>query len=155
MNEKETYIYEWAAEIAKEREELGGFSVCPYASKSKTKVVECPIDDIVPESGYDVIVFIVDDLWDLIQVKKWVKIYNEKFPHYIFLPDCASQPTFINGIQTNNKRFNLILCQSKKKLSSIRKKLSKTDYYTYWNEDYLKEILGDDYKLVEKKDISG
>ena len=84
MNEKETYIYEWAAEVAKEREELGGFSVCPYASNSKTKIVECPIDDIVPEPGYDVIVFIVDDFWNLTQVKKWVEIYNEKFPYYIF-----------------------------------------------------------------------
>lgn len=155
MNEKEAYIREWAKDVAKEREELGGFSVCPYASKSKTKVIECPIDDIVPEPGYDVIIFIVDDLWNLTQVKKWVQIYNEKFQYYSFFEDCASQPTFINGIQTNNKRYNLILCQSKKKLSSIRKKLAKTDYYTYWNEDYLKEILGDDYNLVSEEDISG
>lgn len=155
MNEKEAYIREWAAEVAKQREELGGFSVCPYASNSKTKVVECAIDDIVPEPGYDVIVFIVDDFWNLIQVKKWVDVYNEKFPYYTFFEDCASQPTFINGIQTNNKKFNLILCQSKIKLSKIRKKLAKTDYYTYWNEDYLKQILGDDYELVENEDISG
>lgn len=155
MNEKEAYIYEWAAEVAKEREELGGFSVCPYASNSKTKIVECPIDDIVPEPGYDVIVFIVDDFWNLTQVKKWVEVYNEKFPYYIFFEDCASQPTFINGVQTNNKRFNLILCQSKIKLSKIRKKLAKTEYYTYWNEEYLKTILGDEYESVMKDEISG
>lgn len=155
MTEKEAYIYEWAAEVAKQREELGGFSVCPYASGSKTKIIDCPIDDIVPESGYDVIVFIVDDFWSLDQVKKWVQVYNEKFPYYSFFEDCASQPTFINGVQTNNKRFNLILCQSKKKLSSIRKKLAKTEYYTYWSEDYLKEIMGEDYELVKNTDISG
>lgn len=155
MNEKEAYIREWSKNVAKEREELGGFSVCPYASNSKTKVVECPIDDIVPEPGYDVIVFIVDDCWNLTQVKKWVEIYNEKFPHYSFFEDCASQPTFINGIQTNNNRFNLILCQSKKKLSSIRKKLAKTEYYTYWNEEYLKQILGDDYESVMTERNSG
>lgn len=155
MNEKEAYILEWAKDLAKEREELGGFSVCPYASGSKTKIVESPIDDIVPEPGYDVIIFIVDDLWNLTQVKKWVEIYNEKFSYYSFFEDCASQPTFINGIQTNNKKYNLILCQSKKKLSSIRKKLSKTEYYTYWNEEYLKQILGDDYNSVSEEDISG
>lgn len=155
MNEKEVYIRQWAKDVAKEREELGGFSVCPYASNSKTKVIECPIDDIVPEPGYDVIVFIVDDLWNLDQVKKWVEIYNEKFQYYTFFEDCASQPTFINGIQTNNKRFNLILCQSKKKLSSIRKKLAKTEYYTYWNEEYLKQILGDDYESVMTEENSG
>lgn len=155
MNEKEAYIQEWAKSVAKERQELGGLSVCPYALKSKTKIVECPIDDIVPESGYDVIVFIVDDFWNLTQVKKWVEIYNEKFPYYAFFEDCASQPTFINGIQTNNQKYNLILCQSKKKLSSIRKKLAKTEYYTYWNEDYLKQILGDDYESVTTEEISG
>lgn len=155
MNEKEAYILEWAKEVAKEREELGGFSVCPYASGSKTKIIECPIDDIVPEPGYDVIVFIVDDFWNLTQVKKWVEIYNEKFSYYSFFEDCASQPTFINGIQTNNKRFNLILCQSKIKLSKIRKKLAKTEYYTYWSEDYLKKILGEDYESVTEDQISG
>jgi len=150
MTEKEAYIYEWAAEVAKQREELGGFSVCPYASNSKTKIIECPIDDIVPESGYDVIVFIVDDFWKVDQVKKWVENYNNKYPYYKFFEDCASQPTFINGVQTNNKRYNLVLCQSKKKLTSFRKKLAETDYYTYWTEDYLKDVLGEDYDLVKK-----
>lgn len=155
MNEKEAYIYKWANELAKEREELGGFSVCPYASKSNTKIVQCPIDEIVPEPGYDVIIFIVDDFWRLDVVKKWVEVYNEKFPYYTFFEDCASQPTFINGVQTNNKKFNLILCQSKVKLSKIRKKLSKTEYYTYWNEEYLKKILGDEYESVMTDEISG
>jgi hypothetical protein len=26
----------------------------------------------------------------------------------------------------------------------------ETEYYTYWTEDYLKEILGDDFQYVEK-----
>ncbi len=155
MTEKEAYIREWAAEVAKQREELGGFSVCPYASNSKTKIVESAIDDIVPESGYDVIVFIVETFWRPDVVKKWVKHYDEKYPYYTFFEDCADQPTFINGVQTNNKKFNLILCQSKKKLSSYRKKLAKTDYYTYWSEDYLKEILGSDYEMVKEDEVSG
>jgi len=155
MNEKEAYIYEWAAEVAKQREELGGFSVCPYASTSKNKIIECPIDDIVPESGYDVIIFIVDDFWNINQVKKWVEVYNKKYTYYKFFEDCASQPTFINEVQTNNKKYNLILCQSKKKLSAIRKKLAETEYYTYWNEDYLKQILGDDYESVISDEVSG
>ena len=48
------------------------------------------------------------------------------------------------------EKYNLILCQSKRKLNKIRKKLMETDYYTYWTEDYLKEILGDDAKYLEK-----
>lgn len=155
MTEKEAYINEWVDEVSKEREELGGFSVCPYASKSKNKVIETPIDDIVPEPGYDVIIFIVEDFWAPYQVRRWVDFYNEKFPYYSFFEDLASKYTEINGIQTNNKKFNLILCQSKRKLSKIRKKLAETDYYTYWKEEYLKKILGDEYKLVAEEENSG
>jgi hypothetical protein len=151
MTEKEVYIQEWIAEVSKEHEQLGGYSVCPYASKSRSLIVETPIDDIVPEPGHDVIIFIVEDFCRLDRVQKWVEYYNEKFPYYSFFEDCASKETFINGIQTNNQKYNLILCQSKKKLSKVRKELSKTEYYNYWSEEYLKEILGDDYEMVTKK----
>lgn len=150
MTEKEAYIHKWIQEVSKSRPELGGFAVCPYASTSKTLIVETPIDDIVPEPGYDVIIFIIEDFWRPSQVEKWVKVYNEKFSYYKFFSDLSSRDTFIGGVKTNNEKYNLILCQSKKKLSTIRKKLAEVEYYTYWTEDYLKEILGDDYKYIEK-----
>jgi hypothetical protein len=155
MTEKEAYIYEWMNEVSKEREELDGFSVCPYASKSKALIVETPIDDIVPEPGHDVIIFIVEDFWHLERVQRWVNYYNEKFDYYSFFADCASKESFINGIQTNNKKYNLILCQSKQKLSKIRKQLAKTEYYSYWNESYLQEVLGDDYEMVKDRGQQG
>ena len=155
MTEKEAYVHEWIQEVSKEHEQLGGFAVCPYASKSKSLIVETPIDGIEPEPGHDVIIFIVEDFWRLDRVQNWVDIYNEKYPLYGFFADCASKKTFINGIQTNNKKYNLILSQSKKKLSKIRKELSKTEYYNYWDEKYLKEILGDDYDLVKSKGQQG
>jgi hypothetical protein len=150
MTEKEAYIHKWIQEVSKNRPELGGFAVCPYASTSKTLIVETSIDDIVPESGYDVIIFIVEDFWRSDQVEKWVKVYNEKFTYYKFFSDLSTRDTFIGGVRTNNEKFNLILCQSKKKLSAIRKKLIESDYYSYWTDEYLKEILGDDYEYIEK-----
>lgn len=150
MTEKEAYIHKWIQQVSKNRQEIGGFAVCPYASNSKTLIVETTIDDIVPEPGHDVIIFIIEDFWRPDQVVKWVKHYNEKFQYYKFIEDLSSRDTFIGGVKTNNEKYNLILCQSKKKLSKIRKKLMETDYYTYWTEDYLKEILGDDAKYLEK-----
>jgi len=150
MTEKEAYIQEWIQEVSKSRPELGGFAVCPYASASKTLIVETPIDGIVPEPGYDVIIFIVEDFWRPSQVQKWVDVYNQKFSYYKFFEDVSSRDTFISGVKTNNEKYNLILCQSKKKLSAIRKKLMKTEYYTYWTEEYIKEIMGDDYEYIEK-----
>jgi hypothetical protein len=148
MSEKEAYIHEWIREVSKQNLELDGFAVCPYASSSKTLIVETPIDDIVPEPGHDVIVFIVEDFWASHQIKNWVNLYNEKFQYYSFFEDLV-----IN--RTNYQKFNLILCQSKQKLSKIRKKLEKSESYTYWKEDYLKEILGDDYETVKKEGKSG
>ena len=46
MTEKEAYINEWIKEISTPKDKLGGFSVCPYASGSKTLIVETTIDDI-------------------------------------------------------------------------------------------------------------
>lgn len=155
MSEKEAYIHEWIEQISTPRDDLGGFPICPFASGSKTLIVETTIDDIVPQSGYDVIVFIIEDFWRPDQVAKWVDIYNKKFTYYKFFEDLSSRDTFINGIKTNNDKFNLILCQSKKKLTAIRKKLAKTDYYSYWSEDYLKEILGDELEIIPSEDISG
>jgi len=155
MTDKEAYIHEWIHEVSKQRPELGGFAVCPYASSSKTLIVETPIDDITPESGYDVIIFIVEDFWRPDQIKKWVQFYNEKFSYYKFFEDLYTNPTFINGVQTNNKKFNLILCQSKRKLSSVRKKLSETEYYSFWSKEYLEQILGEDLEIVKDTDISG
>ena len=144
MTEKEAYINEWILEVSKSRPELKGFAVCPYASSSKNLIVETTIDDIVPEPGHDVIIFIIEDFWRPDQVVKWVNHYNEKFPYYKFFEDLSSRDTFISGVKTNNEKY------TKRKLSKIRKKLAETEYYTYWTEDYLKEILGDDYQYIEK-----
>lgn len=150
MSEKEAYIRKWIQEVSKNRPELGGFAVCPYAHSSKTLIVETTIDDIVPEPGHDVIIFIIEDFWRPDQVRKWVEHYNEKFQYYKFFEDLSSKDTFISGIKTNNEKYNLILCQSKQKLSKIRKKLMQTEYYTYWTEEYLKEILGEDFEYHEE-----
>ena len=151
MSEKEAYIHEWIRQVSKERPELGGFAVCPYASSSNTLIVETTIDGIVPKSGYDVIVFIIEDFWRPNQVEKWVNLYNKKYPYYKFFDDVPTRDTFINEVKTNNDKYNLILCQSKKKLSSFRKKLSETEYYSYWSEEYLDEVLGEDVKYIKKE----
>jgi hypothetical protein len=148
MSEQETYILEWISEVSEKRPELGGRTICPYASDSKFLIKETPIDDIVPEPGHDVIIFIVESFWRPYQVEKWAKLYNKKYPYYKFFEDCVNKNTLINGIKTNNSKYNLILCQSKQKLRKIRENLSKSDYYQYWDEEYLKYILGDDYELI-------
>jgi len=147
---KEAYIKHWIRNVSKKRPELGNFSVCPFASKSKTYIKECSASDIVPAPGYDVAIFIVEKDLELEKIQKWVSFYNNEYPEYKFFEDTADKNTYNSGVQTNNGRFNLILCQPKEKLAKFRQKLLGTDYYKYWDDDYLKEILQEDYHLLKK-----
>ena len=73
----------------------------------------------------------------------------------IFLEDAAEKPSFIGEIQTNNGFHNLILMQNRDKLRKMREKLGSTQYYDYWSDNFLREVLGDDYELVQKERNNG
>ena len=98
------------------------------------------------------IIYVIEDYFNLEEVQKWVEIYNSKYQDWKFFEDCGAYDTFINGVQTNNGRYNLILGQPTRKLRKFRETLAKTDYYSMWDDSYLKEILEDDYDIIEKRD---
>ena len=148
IDQREPYIWDWIEEVSEKRIELGGHAIYPD-SDVKIIIIESPIDEIVPEPGHDVIIFIVQDFWRAHEMDRWVDQYNRKFPHYKFFNDCALRNTTMNGVVTNNSKYNLILVQSKIKLSKIRKNLTTYSYYEYWDEEYLRGIFGDDYEKVE------
>jgi hypothetical protein len=148
MSKKE-YILNWIQEVSKMRPELGGFAVCPYAKSASYEIIDIDAKEIRPVDGYDVIIFVVEDDLCLEEIQKWVEFYNFKYPLWRFFEDCGSYDTYINGIQTNNGKYNLILAQPIDKLRKFREKLAKTNYYSYWDDEYLKEILEEDYKLID------
>lgn len=151
MNEKESHIFNWIKDVSKVRPELNGFAVCPFASQSKYKIIECNAEDITLVDGYDVLIYIIEDHFDLDAVQFWVNYYNSKHKGWKFFEDCGTYDTFINGIQTNNGKYNLILSQPTEKLSKFREHLAKTSYYDLWDDEYLKEILEDDYDIIRNK----
>ena len=149
MNEeKNRYILEWIRKISKVRPELGNFSICPYASGANFNIQEDQLLEIVPNSDYDVIIHIVEDDIDANSLYDAVDDYNRNYPNYKFIADHGKTRTYIQGIQTNNGKYNLVLCQSRKELTEARKKLAKTNYYDYWDKNYLKEVLEDDYEII-------
>mgnify|MGYP003346636012 CR=1 FL=1 len=152
FSEKELYILNWIKNVSKVRPELNGFAICPFAAKSKYRIIECSADAIKPIPDLDVVIYIIEDHFDLDEVQGWVNISNEKYIGWKFFEDCGSYNTFINGIQTNNGKYNLILGQPTQKLRKFRKNLASTSYYDLWDDDYLKEILEDDYDIIEKRD---
>lgn len=135
-------IEDWIKNVSKNRPELNGFAICPYSKNSNYKIVECKIEDIVIENGYDVIIYIITE-FKLDIINYWVEYYNKKFQNWIFFEDCASYDTYISEVQTNNGKHNLILGQPKDKLMKFRELLKKTDYYSFWTKEYYEEIVGD------------
>lgn len=142
-------IFNWVEEISKSRKEIGGNSICPFAKLAKRLTIQQVENKIVPplDREFDVIVYCLNDSITLSAINEMCLDLNKTYPDLIFLPDHKDRDTFINGVQTNNGKQNVILCQPKQKLKDARLALKKTDYYTYWNKEYLKEILGEDYDM--------
>lgn len=135
-------IENWIKEVSAVRPELGDFSICPFAKKANYEILEIDIDKIYPIKGKDVVIYVLGES-DLDTINWWVEFYNKKYKDWLFFEDCASYDTFINGVQTNNGKYNLILGQPKEKLMKFREILKKTEYYSYWSKEYYDEIVGD------------
>ncbi len=150
--ERNRYILNWIQEISKIRPELGNFSICPYASGANFCIQQQKLCKIVPNSDYDVIINIVEDDIDADSLYNAVDDYNRNYPNYKFIADHAKTKTYIQGIQTNNGKYNLVLCQPRNELTEARKKLAKTNYYNYWDKNYLKEVLEDDYETINDEE---
>jgi len=135
-------IENWIKEVSVVRPELGGFSICPFAKKANYKILEIDIDKVYPINDFDVVIYVLEET-DLEAINWWVDFYNKKYKDWLFFEDCASYDTFINGVQTNNGKYNLILGQPKEKLMKFREILKKTEYYSYWSKEYYNEIVGD------------
>lgn len=143
-------ILQWIRHVSELRPDLGGFAICPFAKQAKYDIIECKATEIIPIDGYDVLIYVVENEFNLEQVQEWVEIYNKRYPEWKFFEDCASYDTYIGGIQSNNGKYNLILAQPREKLRKFREILAKTNYYNYWSNDYLKEILEEDINLLDQ-----
>ena len=147
-DEKSKYILHWIRKISEIRPELGNFRIFHYASGANFSIQEQKLSQIVPNSDFDVIINIVEDEIDANYLYESVDNYNRDYPDYKFIADHGKTNTYIQGIQTNNGKYNLVLCQSRNELTEARKKLAKTNYYDYWDKNYLEEVLEDDYRII-------
>ena len=137
-----TLISSWIARISQPRAELGDFSVCPYAKGAEYELVETDGSNIDPPPwDFELIIYKLPNHYTEQEVIDIANEYNKINPDMVFLPDPKDRYTDINCVLTNNGEFNLILCQWRDTLNNARKKLAGTSYYTYWAEEYLKEIF--------------
>lgn len=150
MSSIESDLIEWISKISQENPDIGGFAICPFAKHNTYKIVECSINDIKPlDEEFGVVIFVVEDDLDLAFARKKIEELNETYLEYMFFDDFRDEPSYINGIKTNNGKYNLILYQNHDFLTKIRQKLAKTNYYDYWDDEYLQQILGEQYEMVQ------
>ena len=139
-------IQEWIDALSASRDELSGMSVCPFAKRAKYSVV--PVSGEVPvpyNLNFELVIYVFPDSLSQEHLHVMATDLNATHSEMVFLPDHKDRATNINGVATNNGKYNLLLCQPKYKLRDARAALRRTSYYSHWDEQYLKEILGEDY----------
>ena len=134
-------IQNWIIGLSKPKKELGNFAVCHYARFSDYQIQKRSISDLAPLEGVEVAIFVLEDSHTLEDLVGRCRELNEIYSDYIFLDDHKDDLSFINGVQTNNGKYNLIICQDKKKLLIARESLHKTKYYSYWDEEMYNRIV--------------
>ena len=148
-------LIKWIQRISEKKDELGGFSVCPFAKKAleEKKVfwsyigqepvayilryIEATIEDFEVIIFYNLSKNLTDE--DLLSI---ISKLQDKMPDMVFLKDHPDNPGFINGVNTSNGEYPAILAQPRNKLEEARSKLLKMKYYDSWSEEYKKEIFG-------------
>ena len=156
-------LINWIQRISERKDELGGFNVCPYAKKAlEDKKVfwsyigqECEayiLRYIEMTPDFEVIVFynLKKNLTDE-NLKDIISKLQSKRNDMIFLKDHPDSPGFIQGLNTGNGEYPIILAQPTDKLLSAREKLNKAGYYEYWDEKYKEEIWGYGHKSNEQQ----
>lgn len=133
-------IADWIKRITLKRKELGGYSICPFALTATFHIEECDLSDVRPIDGVDVAIFVVGDI-ELFEMLECCERLNREYREYLFLDDHISETTYLNGVQTNFGKGNLILAQRREKLLDARQILKKTEYYEYWSEEMYNRIV--------------
>jgi hypothetical protein len=122
-------ITDWITRISQPTDKLGNMSVCPFAKIADYSLVETDGSNIDPPPwDFELIIYKLPSNYTQEELAELANEYNKMHPLMIFLPDHKDKDTFINGVQTNNGKYNLLLCQWRDKLETARTKLKKTNY---------------------------
>jgi hypothetical protein len=137
------HMDQWIKHLSLPQEQLGNMPVCPFAKSAEYQLIHADFNTIeIPKDDFELVIFVLPTTMLEEEIFDQCRQLNKKYIEYIFLPDPKNRETFINGVRTSNNGYNLVLCQPKDKLLKARQSLLTTEYYTYWDKDYLKEITG-------------
>lgn len=151
--DKVSEVREWIKYVSEKRGELGGFAICPYAFSASVCIEERALSDVtLIEEDVDVVIFIVEDC-SVAAMMATVDRLNMIHRDYMWLDDHKDEPTFINGVQSNFGKHNLILCQKRDKLLKAREQLQKTDYYSHWHQEMYERIINGKFTSRQEQTV--
>ena len=141
--DKVSKVREWIKNISEKRGELGGHSICPYAFSASVHIEERALRRVTLSSlpNADVIVYILEDDISECALMQRVAEINMSQSMWYALDDHMDDATYINGVQSNFSKGNLLLIQKRDKLERARETLHQTDYYKYWSPTMYRRIV--------------
>jgi hypothetical protein len=137
----EQIVKDWILRISVKHSDIGGHSICPFAKLPRIVSVKKLCLEEFANFDNRLTIYMEDSKFssyeELEELCRTLKNIN---PTFVFLPDHPDKPNYINGHETGNGVFPCIIVQTKRELSSARSALEKTNYYSFWDQDYLTEI---------------
>jgi S-adenosylmethionine/arginine decarboxylase-like enzyme len=142
INDTPVHIVEkWITRLSIRHSDLGNHKICPFAKMPTViPVKQLCLEEFTNLSHHIAIYMengIISSYADLVKICKDLR---NMYPTFVFLPDHPYKINYINGHATGNGVFPCIIVQTKSELEIARKSLSKTNYYHFWDEDYINEI---------------
>jgi hypothetical protein len=138
--------------ISLKRKELGGHAICPFAKSFLNKVEIIESKDFwkdaiqcIENKEHPMLYLIYGDKdqYD-IEWLEWFCFTHKKYAEgkdLWLIWDHPNQINKINNIETNNKKYAILLIQGLKELNKYSKKLHKTNYYDFWDKEYYNKIV--------------
>ena len=138
--------------ISLKRKELGGHAICPFAKTflNKVDIIESKdfwVDAIKCMDNKDhpmlYLIYGDKDKYDTEWLKWFCDIHEQysKDKDLWLIWDHPNQINKINGVETNNKEYAILLIQKLSELNKYSDKLHNTDYYGFWDEKYYNKIV--------------
>jgi len=138
----------WKNYVSKPRKELDGVPICPFAA-SENITFEVVLSDkelliqVLKKEKEDINLFMFIDKNKILNSESaegLVEFYNSISDKYSYFVDDYNNPQYMNGINTGNGKYIIIIAQKKDILEAARNKLKKTNYYNFLDSDYLRKI---------------
>jgi hypothetical protein len=148
-------LNKWMAFIQMPRTELGGFAICPYAKQAimqKSYDIQytnvngvTDILDNIDITKNDVTILVINDYinYDMEYLVDYTMELNQKYKmrDIVILDNDPRSPMYINGVVSTFEHAYLWIIQSLDDLTSKSQQLSKTNYYSFWTQQQIDEVV--------------